>query len=132
MHRIGFSCKTSDDGYQVGPFSACDLVSEQDVEQMYKYMLRAWVEITLYLQAFQRANAKPLYDHFITGTRLSEVLNPVLDLNNIPRSKTWCGNGADISSNALGPGLLPGSRDAGRLSRGHNRDHRQGIRLPNV
>lgn len=58
LHRIGFSCITSDEGYQVGPFAVNDTITEEHVEQMYKYMLRSWVEVSLYLQDFRRRNGE--------------------------------------------------------------------------
>lgn len=57
---MGFSCVEGDEGYQVGPFAVGEKTTEADVEQMYQYMIRTWVEVTLYLQAFQRSNGEGL------------------------------------------------------------------------
>jgi ubiquitin carboxyl-terminal hydrolase 25/28 len=38
----------------VGPVQKSDKISQDDVLQMDRYMLRTWVEIHLYLSAFQK------------------------------------------------------------------------------
>lgn len=88
---MGFSCQESVDGYIVGPFKESETtnISEADVEQMYRYMVRTWVEVSMYLQAFQRANSELLSicrslltvqereeeKPFITATPAREVLD---------------------------------------------------------
>ncbi|EIW70776.1 hypothetical protein TREMEDRAFT_68214 [Tremella mesenterica DSM 1558] len=62
LYQIGFACREELEGIRVGPFQKNDKVSEEDVRQMDRYMLRTWVEISLYLQAYQtRNNARPLW-----------------------------------------------------------------------
>ncbi|BEI89970.1 uncharacterized protein CcaverHIS019_0300400 [Cutaneotrichosporon cavernicola] len=87
LHRIGFSCINENDGYQVGPFSVGELVTAEHVDRMFKYMLRTWVELTLYLQAFERSHGKPVNTNYISSSTVSEVLGPTLKLKNIPRAQ---------------------------------------------
>ena len=56
LYHFGFGCRQEEDHLQIGPFSQGDQMSEQDAHQMERYMLRTWVEINMYLQAYQLRN----------------------------------------------------------------------------
>lgn len=55
MYQIGFACiEEEGEGYRVGPFKEGEGITKEQVEQMNRYMIRTWVEVTLALQQFQR------------------------------------------------------------------------------
>lgn len=58
LERVGFACKLEEEGYRVGPFAQGDLITGEHVAQMSAYMARTWVEVTLWLQHYQRQNGE--------------------------------------------------------------------------
>lgn len=66
LYHIGFACQQEPDGLRVGPFkggseagSAAQIANERgNMAKMDKYMLRVWIEVTLYLLAFLRRNSE--------------------------------------------------------------------------
>ena len=58
LQAIGFACREEPEGTRIGPFLKGENTTEDDVKQMDKYMIRTWVETSLYLRAFQKRNGE--------------------------------------------------------------------------
>lgn len=52
LQAIGFSCRQEEDVLRVGPIGRKEGVTQEQVEQMDQYMLRAWIEISLWRAAY--------------------------------------------------------------------------------
>ncbi|WVQ72603.1 hypothetical protein IAR50_002161 [Cryptococcus sp. DSM 104548] len=72
LYHCGFACTEDDDTLRVGPYRGRDddEVRPAQLGTMERYMLRVWVEICLYLRAFQRRNG-------FTETGSSFAIEPV-------------------------------------------------------
>ncbi|WVW83772.1 hypothetical protein I302_105793 [Kwoniella bestiolae CBS 10118] len=92
LYQIGFACQQEEDGLRVGPFKVGDEPSEEDKRkqrQMDQYMIRAWVEITLYLIAYQQRNkVEATAAPFIQSVPLEERLDNVIQFNRYPEGTT--------------------------------------------
>lgn len=49
MHQLGWSCCEDAGGLRIGPMTKGERVNAGDAEQMDRYMLRAWVELGVYM-----------------------------------------------------------------------------------
>lgn len=71
LYHIGFACQEEPDGLRVGPFkggseagSAAQIANERgNMAKMDKYMMRVWIEVTLYLLAFLKRNSELRFRH---------------------------------------------------------------------
>ncbi|KAL1413629.1 ubiquitin-specific protease ubp2 [Vanrija albida] len=84
LERVGFGCRLEDEGYRVGPFAQGGLITDEHVTQMNAYMARTWVEVTLWLQQYQRQNGLGLSSEWVRSKTLGEDLDRLLDLSKIP------------------------------------------------
>ncbi|OCF60484.1 hypothetical protein L486_00117 [Kwoniella mangroviensis CBS 10435] len=106
LYQIGFACQQEEDGLRVGPFKVSDEPSEEDrrkQKQMDQYMIRAWVEITLYLIAYQQrntvdANVLP----FIQSVPLEDSLKGIIELDKYPKGTTPYGDNVKSALHTLG------------------------------
>ncbi|ORX36800.1 hypothetical protein BD324DRAFT_627205 [Kockovaella imperatae] len=82
LRQIGFGCQEQDDTLRVGPFSAGESITPEQVSQMDKYMMRTWVEIGMYLAAFiARNDSAPTAEPIITIKSVETVLNSDAELS---------------------------------------------------
>jgi len=102
LYEIGFACRQDEDVLRVGPLIPNDTISLQQVEQMDRYMLRTWVEISLFLLQFRSRNRTYCRRHepahstvdlipdvpgSVTAIRLEDSSDKYLDLPLYPRSQ---------------------------------------------
>ncbi|WWC89454.1 uncharacterized protein L201_004378 [Kwoniella dendrophila CBS 6074] len=104
LYQIGFACQQEEDGLRVGPFKVNDEPSEEDQSkqrQMDQYMIRAWVEITLYLLAYQQRNnisPPPNSVPYIQAVTFEDSLKRTIDFDRYPKGNMPYG---DLVRNAL-------------------------------
>ncbi|ORY34116.1 hypothetical protein BCR39DRAFT_518545 [Naematelia encephala] len=84
LYQIGFGCRSEDDHLRVGPFVAAEGISEQDARQVDRYMIRAWVEISIFLLAYQIRNDITTHHPHLGLTLLEEKLGQSLDVGRYP------------------------------------------------
>lgn len=48
LFQIGFACRQEPDCLRVGPYSRGESITESEVQQMDRYMLRVWMEMQIY------------------------------------------------------------------------------------
>ncbi|WVF71581.1 hypothetical protein IAT40_006389 [Kwoniella sp. CBS 6097] len=89
LYQIGFACQQEADGLRVGPFKVGDEPSEEDrvkQKQMDQYMIRTWVEISMYLSAFQKRNdLVPTGSSCVLTRSLEECVKDVIELDFYPK-----------------------------------------------
>ncbi|WVQ82427.1 hypothetical protein IAT38_004555 [Cryptococcus sp. DSM 104549] len=106
LYQIGFACQQDEDGLRVGPFKIGEDASAEDkekLEQMDRYMLRAWVELTLYVMAFQkRNNLNAINPPWMDAVPLTRVLGPFLDLAQYPTTSVPIPDAYKDACTALG------------------------------
>ncbi|WRT66247.1 uncharacterized protein IL334_003200 [Kwoniella shivajii] len=96
LHQIGFACQQEEDGLRVGPFKVNDEPSEEDKRkqrQMDQYMIRTWVEITLYLIAYQQRNDLiGSQVPWIQAVPLEDTVKHTIELDKYPKGTTPYGD----------------------------------------
>ncbi|OCF36740.1 hypothetical protein I316_01336 [Kwoniella heveanensis BCC8398] len=89
LYQIGFACQQEADGLRVGPFKVGEEPSEEDrmkQKQMDQYMIRTWIEISMYLSALQKRNDLPPSSASFVQTRtLDECIKDVIELDFYPQ-----------------------------------------------
>ncbi|WWC70309.1 uncharacterized protein I206_104259 [Kwoniella pini CBS 10737] len=105
LYHIGFACQQEEDGFlRVGPFKVADELSEEEKrkrKQMDQYMIRTWVEISLYLAAYQARNEIPTPNNipvFVHSIPLEKRIGEVIDLDKYPKGVSPYG---DLVRNSL-------------------------------
>lgn len=101
MYQLGFGCREEKDVRRVGPFLPGEKVTKEASEQMDRYMLRAWVEISIYLACFETRNGQLSYqgrllmldlptvaERFVTALKIEDILGPKLNLQTYPTRKS--------------------------------------------
>nr|ODN88380.1 hypothetical protein L203_02993 [Cryptococcus depauperatus CBS 7841] len=91
LYQIGFACLQEPDGLRVGPFKANEGIEEEKrmMERMNKYMLRTWVEISLYLSAYQKRNEmKTITSPYIDAVSLELSIDHIMDCSKYPKAST--------------------------------------------
>jgi len=53
LYMIGFGCREEKGGLEVGPYSLGSEVSEEQLLQQDRYMMRTWIELALTLQGWR-------------------------------------------------------------------------------
>jgi len=53
LYMIGFGCREEKGGLEVGPYSSSSEVSEEQLLQQDRYMMRTWIELALILQGWK-------------------------------------------------------------------------------
>lgn len=97
MYEIGFACRQEEEYLRVGPLNPGEGITEADVKAMDRYMMRTWVEIMLYLDAYQQRNGTsgsaagadeagvtPAQPHPVGSVRLEDRLAKDLELDRYP------------------------------------------------
>ncbi|WWC61766.1 uncharacterized protein I303_104351 [Kwoniella dejecticola CBS 10117] len=97
LYQIGFGCQQEEDGFlRVGPLKAAEEPTDEatrEQKQMDRYMIRTWVEICLYLAAYQARNGITfLVTPSVTPISLEKRLEKALDLDKYPKSVSQYGD----------------------------------------
>ncbi|KAK8864283.1 hypothetical protein IAR55_001529 [Kwoniella newhampshirensis] len=94
LYQIGFACQQEPEGLRVGPFKVgggdeSALEDKQKMMQMDQYMIRAWVEVTLHLLAYQKRNSiLPIGSPWIQAVPLEEAIADVVEFHRYPKGAT--------------------------------------------
>ena len=101
LYHIGFGCRQEDDVLRVGPFLTSDKITKDQVRQMDNYMLRTWVELSIYLAAFRARNGVSMVvfsmltpgipssgENWVTAQSLEDVLGEKLSLHMYPKRES--------------------------------------------
>lgn len=56
LYSIGFACRQDPDELRIGPYPSGVDESDKDLIQMDAFMIRTWVEVSLFLRAWQKRN----------------------------------------------------------------------------
>lgn len=60
LYMIGFGCREERGGLEVGPYSHSSEVSEEQLLQQDRYMMRTWIELGLILQGWKDQHGQSL------------------------------------------------------------------------
>ena len=58
LYMIGFGCREEKGGLEVGPYKFSSEVSEEQLLQQDRYMMRTWIELALILQGWKDQHGK--------------------------------------------------------------------------
>lgn len=99
---MGFGCREEPEGYRVGPFTKGDVISDADVEQMDRYLVRTWIEVCLFLESYRLENREhgrvyvasltilglpPVASEFVHAKTFGAIVDDRLQLSKIPECK---------------------------------------------
>lgn len=55
---LGFGCRQEESELRVGPLSMSEGITEEEVQQQDRYMMRTWVELNLFLHGYIKNGRK--------------------------------------------------------------------------
>jgi hypothetical protein len=58
LYMIGFGCRDGPEGLEVGPFGIDSKITEEQLAQQDRYMMRTWVELLLTLRGLHKVESK--------------------------------------------------------------------------
>lgn len=58
LYMIGFGCREEKGGLEVGPYKFSSEVSEEQLLQQDRYLMRTWIELALILQGWKDQHGK--------------------------------------------------------------------------
>lgn len=58
LYHLGFACRQEDDVLRAGPYKKSEDITASDMQQMDRYMMRAWVEMQTALTSYIHLTGK--------------------------------------------------------------------------